>query len=832
VNDPAPLLRLVDVTRRFPGVVALDRVSFDLEAGEVHALVGENGAGKSTLINIVAGLLASDEGSLMLAGRRVAWANPVEARQGGIITVHQEAELFGTLSVAENMALEQGLPSGPAGWVHWREVFGQARRAVSRLGETIDVRRPGAELSVAQRHMTQIAAAVARKARVLVLDEPTSALTAGETAWLFSEIGHLKSAGVGIIYISHRQQEIFQLADRITVLRDGRCVWTGRTSQIDSDGLIRQMVGRGRSEAIAERAGRTSSARAAARLQVERLAAADGSFEVSLAAHGGEVLGIYGLVGSGRSEFARAVFGLEPPATGTITVDGRSRAIRSPRQAVAAGVAFLPEDRLRQGIFRDLSVRANTVLCALRSLAAGPLTSVGRERAATREQVSALAIKSRNTEQPVGQLSGGNQQKVVLARWLLTRPAVLILDEPTRGVDVASKAEIHRIVRRLAEDGTAVIMISSDLPEVMENSDRIAVFRSGRVAGEFDPREATREIVAAAALPDRSSPRAAGGTRTAGHRARRALASEAALALAICVLGAVLSLSTDTFLTGDNLWRLLASASMWCILSLGAAAIILAGGIDISLGALVALSAGVGGLVLKWPYRPEATIPLAVLAALATGTAGGLCNAALALAGRIHPIVVTLGTMTIYRGLLISLTGGQTITHLPGGFVAWSNSRIFGVNGSVALCAATALAVYVWLGHFRSGRHLMAQGASASAARLVGISKSRVWLAAFGAGGLLAALAGLVELSQTGSMQSGMGTGYELQAIAAAVIGGVSITGGRGSVVGVCLGALLLSLIYNALVLWQISGYHYALVTGLLLLAAVLVDLVWRRVER
>ncbi|MEX0675543.1 MAG: ATP-binding cassette domain-containing protein [Pirellulales bacterium] len=830
-DDSAPLLRLVDVTRRFPGVVALDRVSFDLAAGEVHALVGENGAGKSTLINILAGVIPSDEGSMMLAGRRVVWANPVEARRHGIVTVHQEAELFPTLSVAENMALEQGLPAGPAGWVRWREIYGQAQRAVALVGETIDVRAPGEQLSVAQRHMTQIAAAVTRQARVLVLDEPTSALTAGETTWLFDQIKRLKRAGVGILYISHRQDEIFRLADRITVLRDGRRVWTGPSGRIDRDELIRQMVGRGGIETIIARD--AGSARPQTRLEVKHLTAAGARcVDVSLSAHAGEILGVYGLVGSGRSEFARAVFGLEPPLGGTIAVDGTNRAVRNPRQAVAAGLAYLPEDRLRQGVFRGLSVRANTVLSTLRSLAAGPLSSASRERSAARGQIAALAIKCRDAEQPVAELSGGNQQKVVLARWLLTRPAVLILDEPTRGVDVGSKAEIHRILRRLAKDGTAVVMISSDLAEVTEHADRIVVFRSGRIAGEFERGETTPERVAAAALGDQSIQAPAAGFRAARPGARRALGSELALAIAIGALGLVLALSTDTFLSGDNLWRLLASAAMWCILSLGAASIILAGGIDISLGSLFALSAGVGGLVLKSPYPPAVTIPLAVLAALAAGTAGGVCNAALSLAGRVHPIVVTLGTMTIYRGLLISLSGGETITQLPPSFVAWSNAKFLGINGSVALCGATVLAVYVWLSHLRSGRHLMALGSSASAARLVGISKARVWLAAFAAGGLLTALAGLVELSQTGSMQSGMGTGYELQAIAAAVIGGVSITGGRGSVIGVCLGALLLSLIYNALVLWQISGYHYALVTGLMLLAAVLADLVWRRLER
>jgi ribose/xylose/arabinose/galactoside ABC-type transport system permease subunit len=259
--------------------------------------------------------------------------------------------------------------------------------------------------------------------------------------------------------------------------------------------------------------------------------------------------------------------------------------------------------------------------------------------------------------------------------------------------------------------------------------------------------------------------------------------------------------------------------------------IILAGAIDISLGSLLALSAGTAGLVLKLPYDAGVTIPAAVAAALAIGTAGGLANAALSLWGRVHPIVITLGTMTIYRGLLIALSGGDTITDLPTAFVGWSTGRLWGINGSVVLAVAAALAVHLFLTQFRAGRHLLAVGSSPTAARLVGISRSRTWLVAFGAGGALAALAGVLELSQTGALQSGTGNGYELRAIAAAVIGGVSIAGGRGTVIGVCLGALLLSLIYNALVLWEVSRYHYELVTGGLLLAAVLVDWLWRRRE-
>ncbi len=476
-------------------------------------------------------------------------------------------------------------------------------------------------------------------------------------------------------------------------------------------------------------------------------------------------------------------------------------------------------------------MRANTVVSALRNLRRGWLASAARERDATAAEIDRLGIKCRDAEQPLGELSGGNQQKVILGRWLLTRPAVLILDEPTRGVDVGAKAELHRLLRGLAGEGTAILLISSDLPEVLEHSDRVVVFRAGCVAGTFDAACASAEQVAAAALPDET---AMGEVRAASSRRRRLVRpwrSEMALAPAIVALAAVLSGSTEAFLTSDNLWGLLATTAIWTILSLGAAVIILAGAIDISLGSLLALSAGVSGLVLQVPYPPSVTIPAGIALALATGAAGGVLNAAISLWGRVHPIVVTLGTMTIYRGLLISLTGGTAITGLPAQFVGWSAGRYGGINASAAPGAVTATLVYLWLAHLRGGRFVLAYGGSPTAARLVGISQARAWLTAFGIGGLLAALAGVLELSQAGSLQSTTGSGYELQAIAAAVIGGVSIHGGRGSVAGVCMGALLLSLIHNALVLWQVSANYERLVIGGLLLSAVLLDLAWRRLE-
>ena len=832
--SPGPRLELVEVTRRFPGVVALDRVSLDLYPGEVHALVGENGAGKSTLLNIISGVLTPDAGQFLFEGQGVVLKNPVAARRLGVVAVHQEAELFESLSLAENLALSYGLPTSRWGTIRWGEVLESAQQATAATGESFDVRQPAGRLSVGHRHMAQVAAAVARRASVLVLDEPTSALSGAESNWLFGQIARLKEAGVSILYISHRQDEIFQLADRITVLRDGRRVWTGSVGETNRRALVEAMVGRAMTPSSTPREVLPTSPNRSAEVRLEALRVTDaqGRFrEVSLKIHAGEIVGVYGLVGSGRSEFAQGLFGLRQVSSGSATVDGRAIPLGNPGAAVTAGLAYVPEDRLRQGVCRGLSVRENLLLTMLNQFKSIFLPLPKRERAIANREADQLGVRRRSVAQPIGQLSGGNQQKVVLGRWLLTQPRVLMLDEPTRGVDVAAKAEIHRLIRAQADAGTGVLMISSELPEVLEHADRIVVFSSGEVAGEFPAATATAADIAAAAMPiDMKKPTSALKPSTRSTRPR--LRSEWGLLLAIAALAGALSITSPAFATSSNIANLFTTASVTAILALGATMVIIAGGIDISVGALLALSAAVCGLVMKSPYAPGITIPLGILAGLGIGAAGGALNAALALIGRVHPIVVTLGMMTVYRGLLISLTGGNEIVGLPSAFDQLALGRFIGINGAIWTMLLAIVAVQLWLTYARYGRYQYAVGSSPTAARLAGISQGRVWLVSFAAGGVLAALAGIVELAKSGSMQSGLGTGYELQAIAAAVIGGTAVSGGRGSAWGTFLGAMLLSLVSNALVLWQVSRYHSGLVIGGLILAAVVLDRGWRRLEQ
>ena len=821
MTDAAPLLELIGAGKSFPGVVALRDVSVDFRAGEVHALVGENGAGKSTLINLLCGVYQPTAGELHLDGRPLYLPNPVAARRLGIVAVHQEAELFPTLSLAENLALTQGLPTGPLGWVHWSKVDRDAAAAAAVLHEPLDVRQPASGLRVAQRQMLQVAHAVAQHARFLILDEPTSSLSGAESEWLFKHIRDLRARGVGVLYVSHRQDEVFALADRITVLRDGKLVWTKPRSEVDRTSLVTAMVGR----EYALRAPDAPSKLGPEVLAVDSLTDSAGRFRnITLRACAGEVVGLYGLIGAGRTEFAQALFGMRR-CTGEIRLLSRSYSPSTPSAAVNAGVAYLPEDRLTEGVFRGQSIRFNAVLASLRRWILGLFLKPRSESAAARSVVDDFNVKHRDLAQPIGELSGGNQQKVVLGRWLLAQPKLLLLDEPTRGVDVRAKTELHALIRKSAADGAAVVLISSELEEVAAHADRIIVFRPGEVAAEFPATPEHALAIAEAALPQTASKAAAAHHRPA--RRSSILTAELTLGAAILALIASLSLTTQAFLTPDNLRSVADDASLWLLLALAAATVILVGAIDISIGSIFALAAGVAAVVLKSSHSSS----LAAVAGVATGVFASSLNAAIALSARVHPIVVTLGMLTFYRGLLrflFSLGGWTILSDLPTNFRWLALQNFAGLTVAVWIAAACAVACHLWWTRFASGRALFALGGSPTAARLVGVSKFKNWLAAFTVAGVLAGVAALVALARNGSIQSTFGQGYELRAITAAVIGGVAVTGGRGSVLGVALGSLLLSLIQNALILWRVPPIYYDLVTGGLLLAAVLLDVLAR----
>jgi ribose transport system ATP-binding protein len=481
-------VRFEGITKAFPGVVALSDVTLEIAAGSCHALCGENGAGKSTLGKILAGIYRPDEGRLFVRGLEQHFASPHDALAAGIGIVHQELAFCNNLSVAENLCLG-ALPTRK-GLFAPNEMIRVASEKLAEIGSTMDVRRPVGELTVAQQQLVQIASAVSGGARIIVFDEPTSSLSEVETQRLYDLITRLRERGVTCIYVSHRMPEIFHLCDTVSVLRDGRHIATRQVADVSQAELVQLVIGRPLAEYFPDV---TKKEPGAELLRVAQLSS-PGKFEnISLSLRAGEVVGLAGLVGAGRSELASALFGLDRSVTGTLWIGGQAVRLHSPRDAIKLGVGLVPEDRKRQGIVPSASALHNISLATLERLAR--LTWVRRaiERVQGRTFFDRLRVRAPHIDAIVAGLSGGNQQKVVLARWLAARSRVLILDEPTRGVDVGAKAEIHALIGELAAQGTAILLISSELPEILSLSDRILVLREGRLVGEIARRDATQE---------------------------------------------------------------------------------------------------------------------------------------------------------------------------------------------------------------------------------------------------------------------------------------------------------------------------------------------------
>jgi rhamnose transport system ATP-binding protein len=501
-----PILEVRNLEKTFPGVRALSGVSFEVRAGEVHALLGENGAGKSTLIKIVSGVYQPDAGEILIDGRATRLATPEDAKRAGVATIYQELLLFPELTVAENIFLGHA-PRAGGGRIDWRAMRLRAEELLASLEiDDLAADQIVGSLSVGHRQRVEILRALSHDARILIMDEPTAALTEADVTRLFDIVRRLKARGVGIVYISHRLDELFEIADRVTVLRDGAYVGRRQVADTNSAELVQMMVGRRIENLFPKVAVPIGEPVLEARDIVRRPMTKN----VSLTVRAGEIVGLAGLVGSGRSEFAQTVFGVTPAESGEIRLMGNVVHIDSPERARTYGVAYVPEDRGVQGLVRPMSVLHNLSLAALGALSHAGFIDRAAERRLAEAAVERFSVKTSSVEEIAGRLSGGNQQKIVLGKWLANNPKLLILDEPTRGIDVGAKAEIHRLMCELAREGVAILMISSELPEVLGMSDRVLVMREGSLVAEFDRAHATSEAVGAAMMGgDRTMERAA-----------------------------------------------------------------------------------------------------------------------------------------------------------------------------------------------------------------------------------------------------------------------------------------------------------------------------------
>ncbi len=875
------MLRLQGISKAFAGVQALRGVSFDLRAGEVHALVGENGAGKSTLIRVITGAHRPDEGTIELDGAPVEELDPVGARALGIAAIYQQPALFPDLSVAENIAI--GLEPG-GGWrrVRWHQRHDRARRLLERAGAHIDPEADVHRLSMPEQQLVEIARALGAEARLLIMDEPTASLSDQEVERLFRVIGELKARGVGIIYISHRLEELPRIADRVTALRDGSLVGTRAMADVTRGELIRMMVGR----ELAAVFPKVAAEPGGAVLEIEGLGCDEsGIRDVTLSVRAGEVVGLAGLVGAGRTELARVLFGLTPADAGTVRVEGQPVSIGSPGQAAALGIAYVPEDRRRHGVILEMSTAANTTLATLRAHSRLGLIDDRRERMTALGFVHRLGIKTPNLDAPVGNLSGGNQQKVALARWLAASPRLLILDEPTQGVDVGAKAEIHRLMSELAGEGLAILMISSELPEVLGMSDRIAVMHGGTIVATMDREGATQETILNLALghvpvhheadngretsnrevadqetdeseksrresrekdrephaggsptgegptEDRIEPRPQGPFRA--FRAFRGYSSELisgryrrelSVSAAFAVLLLVLAAAAPRFFQPGQIRPLVVANAPVLVAAVGMTLVILCRQIDISIGSIFSICGVVGGLLA----RLGLPMPVVALGTLAAGGAMGAVNGSLVAGLGMPSIVVTLATLVIGRESLRYLREGEFVRDLPPSF-QW-----FGAGQSAGqwIVTATALAIFAafaWgLRHLAAGRAIYATGSDPEAARLAGIRPQRVTFAVFVAMGALAGLSALLSAVRLPDVDPNAGTGLELQVIAAVVVGGVAISGGRGTLAGTLVGVALLGSIGPALFFLGTRPQWEKAIQGLIILLAVASDALHR----
>ncbi|GAA1706628.1 hypothetical protein GCM10009745_63110 [Kribbella yunnanensis] len=821
-HDTGVLLRLESVTKSFPGVRALDDVSMDVVAGEVHGLVGENGAGKSTLMAVASGALMPDSGTVVVSGHEVG-SDPAQIRSLGLSIVRQEPALMPDLTVAENLLL--GVPASV------RTTAGDAarwaRKQLSAWSETVEI-RPSTRVSAlnpSQRFIVEITKALSQEPTVLVLDEPTEHLAREDVDRLFEKIRDVCSRGAAVVYISHRIKEVRQVAHRLTVLRDGQAQGTFAAAELGEQQIVDLIVGREVDTAFPAKV--TIRTNGPDRLELESFSG-PGFAPVDLVVRPGEIVGLAGIDGNGQREILRAVAGLLP-SHGTVRVDGRGRGVGSTTRAARAGISYLPGDRHREGIFAELSVRENFAVRNLGTIGRLGWIRAGAERRLTDEAINELRVKTPSTETAIGSLSGGNQQKTVLAGVFASSPSVILADEPTQGVDIGARLEIYQQLRRKAADGTAVLVLSSDAFELAGLCDRVLIVSRGKVAAELTGDDVTERHITQAVLT-------ATTTRDPAHRTRggiwKALDYTAApsflIALAIIALGVFTASRSEFYLSDRNLGGVLALTATLALAAFGQQAIMMTGGIDLSVGPLMGLVVVIGSFYLVdgtpaglqlWGWLLILTVPLGI----------GVLNWTLIDLVGLHPMVATLATFMGIQACSLLLRP------VPDGLISpaitESLSVVAGpVPAAILVVGLAAVALEFLLFRSVTGMRLRGVGSQAEAARVAGVRGRRVRLVAHLACSAFAGLAGITLMAQIGSGDANAGTNYTLQSIAAVVIGGASIFGGRGSFVGALMGALLLTQVSGVTTFLNLNdAWQSYLLGGLTILAVTAYSLSRRR---
>ncbi len=813
-------------TKAFGGTVALKAASFELRAGEVLALLGENGAGKSTCVKLLAGVFSPTEGSVEVDGSPVVFRSPHDAQAAGIAVMHQHPGLFPDLSVAENIYLGH-MPRDRFGGIDNRAILVGARNVLAKVGLEASPETRLGTLRTSEQQLVEIARALSLNARVLIMDEPTAALSQREVERLFTVVDDLRSHGVAMMFVGHRMDEIFRISDRIAVLRDGRLIDIKPAAELGRAAAISMMVGREITDLYPDRIGTEGKLV----LETRALSRAGGFSDIDLRLHAGEVLGLGGLVGSGRTEIARVLFGIDRPDAGEILIDSKPVRFASACDAMDARVAYVSEDRMGQSLVMDFSILDNAVLPILDKAAPGGLYSAERAIGLIGDWLKRMKLRFVAYGQPVKELSGGNQQKVALAKWLRTEPRILILDEPTQGIDVGTKAEVHAMIADLAAQGMAIILISSEMPELIGMCDRIVVLKEGRKTAEFARSEATQEKVleAATKTSERADP-VPRAESAAALKERRAgpldFLKRREFGLLVAMLAVVIPVTiiNPRMVSAANLTAVSMDAALLIVAALAQMLVLITRNIDLSIASIIGLSAYMAASMVQ--AHPELDIVIGLVTACMVGTAMGLLNGLVITKGKIPAIVVTLASMSIYRGFDSLWAAGDQISadEVTQAWLNMTGLKIAGVPLIVAIAAAILGMAYVLLNRTPVGRELFATGSNPDGARLIGIPVDRRIVMAFGLAGLLGGICGALWASRYATIDARVALGFELTVIASAVVGGVAIRGGAGTLLGVVLGALTLLVIKNGLTLVRVDPLWLQGVYGLVILVAIGID--------